>query len=101
MLFFAILAVVVNQILLLCFLAISGLLMLPAYAIIMDWIGKYCEKEVHGSATGFVGLTSRAISVALTLGAMYFISSATVYFTYLTVPILIAFILTLMLPRDR
>lgn len=101
MLFFAILAVVVNQILLLGFLAISGLLMLPAYAIIMDWIGKYCEKEVHGSATGFVGLTSRAISVALTLGAMYFISSATVYFTYLTVPILIAFILTLMLPRDR
>ncbi len=101
MVFFAILAVAVNKILLLGFMAISGLLMLPAYAVIMDWIGKYCEKDVHGSATGFVGLTSRAISVALTLGAMYFIGSATVYFTYLTVPILVAFLLTLMLPKDR
>ncbi len=101
MVFFAILAVAVNKVLLLAFMAISGLLMLPAYAVIMDWIGKYCEKDVHGSATGFVGLTSRAISVVLTLGAMYFIGSATVYFTYLTLPILVAFLLTLMLPRDR
>ena len=101
MVFFAILAVAVNKLLLLSFMAISGLLMLPAYAVIMDWIGKYCEKDVHGSATGFVGLTSRAISVALTLGAMYFISSATIYFTYLTLPILVAFLLTLMLPKDR
>ncbi len=101
MVFFAILAVAVNKFLLLGFMAISGFLMLPAYAIIMDWIGKYCEKDVHGSATGFVGLTSRAISVVLTLGAIYFIGSATIYFTYLTIPVLLAFILTLMLPRDR
>ncbi|WP_290724706.1 MFS transporter [Archaeoglobus sp.] len=99
--FFVILAFALNATLLFAFLGISGLLMLPAYAIIMDWIGKFCDKEVHGSATGFVGLTSRAISVALTLGAMYFISSAELYFTYLTVPITVAFILTLLLPNDR
>ncbi|AAB88963.1 conserved hypothetical protein [Archaeoglobus fulgidus DSM 4304] len=99
--FFVILAFSLNTTLLFAFLGISGLLMLPAYAIIMDWIGKFCDREVHGSATGFVGLTSRAISVALTLGAMYFISSAELYFTYLTIPITVAFILTLLLPNDR
>ena len=99
--FFIILAIATNAALLFTFLGISGLLMLPAYAIIMDWIGKFCKKEVHGSATGFVGLTSRAISVVLTLGAMYFIRSAELYFTYLTIPITIAFILTLLLPNDR
>ena len=67
----------------------------------MAWSGKYVEKDVQGSATGFVGLTSRAISVARTLGAIYFISSATMYVTYLTLPILVAFLLTLMLPKDR
>ncbi len=99
--FFIILTFALNATLLFVFFGISGLLMLPAYAIIMDWIGKFCDKEVHGSATGFVGLTSRAISVALTLGAIYFISSAELYFTYLTAPITVAFILTLLLPNDR
>ncbi len=99
--FFVILAFALNATLLFVFLGTSGLLMLPAYAIIMDWIGKFCDKEVHGSATGFVGLTSRAISVALTVGAMYFISSAELYFTYLTIPITVAFILTLLLPNDN
>ncbi|WP_230972447.1 MFS transporter [Archaeoglobus neptunius] len=99
-LFFVILIFAINDIVLFAFLGISGFLMLPAYAIIMDWIGKFCKGEVHGSATGFVGLTSRAISVALTLGAMYFIGSAELYFSYLTVPITIAFILTLLLPND-
>ncbi len=46
-------------------------------------------------------MTSRAISVALTVGAMYFISSAELYFTYLTIPITVAFILTLLLPNDN
>lgn len=99
-LFFIILIFALNRMLLFAFLGLSGFLMLPAYAIIMDWIGKFCEKEVHGSATGFVGLTSRAISVALTLGAIYFISTAELYFTYLTIPIAVAFILTLLLPND-
>lgn len=99
--FFVILIFAINDLLLFAFLGISGLLMLPAYTIIMDWIGKFCDKEVHGSATGFVGLISRAISVALTLGAMHFISTTRIYFTYLTFPISITFILTLLLPNDH
>ena len=99
--FFLTLVFMVNTQLLFIFLGVSGLLMLPAYAIIMDWIGKFHEKEVHGSATGFIGLTSRAISVALTLGAVYFIGSATTYFAYLTTPITVAFIMTLILPNDH
>ncbi len=98
--FFAILSVIVNEFLLYVFLSIGGFLMLPAYPIIMDWIGKYHEKEVHGSATGFVGLISRALSVALTLSAVYFIGSATTYFAFLTVLILVAFVFSLMLPGE-
>lgn len=99
-LFFITLIFTINDVLVFAFLGISGFLMLPAYAIIMDWIGKFCDKDIQGSATGFIGLTSRAISVVLTLGAMYFISSAKLYFTYLAFPVSIAFILTLLLQRD-
>lgn len=98
---FATMTFTINDLMILAFIGTSGLLMLPAYPIIMDWIGKFCAREVQGSATGFVGLTSRVISVALTLGAMYFISHASLYFTYITLPVSIAFISTLLLPRDH
>jgi len=99
--FFATLIFVIDRVLVFVLMGISGLLMLPAYPIIMDWIGKFCDREVHGSATGFIGLTSRVLSVALTLGAMYFISQAWLYFTYITLPVLTAFMLTLLLPNDH
>ncbi|MEM0329772.1 MAG: MFS transporter, partial [Archaeoglobaceae archaeon] len=83
------------------FIAISGFLMLPAYPIIMDWIGKFHKKELHGSATGFVGLVSRAISVALMLMAPQFIHSATAYFLFLTVVVAIAFVFSILMPNDR
>jgi len=99
--FFATLIFFVDKALVFALIGASGLLMLPAYPIIMDWIGKFCNREVHGSATGFVGLVSRVLSVALTMGAMCFISHARLYFTYITAPVLTAFILTLLLPNDR
>jgi len=98
---FATLVFVIDRALVFALMGISGLLMLPAYPIIMDWIGKFCDRKVHGSATGFIGLTSRVLSVALTLGAMHFISRAWLYFTYITLPVLTAFVLTLLLPNDR
>jgi hypothetical protein len=74
--------------------------MLPAYPIIMDWIGKFHEKEVHGSATGFVGLISRAISVALMLAATSFIFNARVYLAFLTAIVLVALMFAMILPKD-
>ena len=100
MLFYIILIISVTKWLLFTLLPLSGLLMLPAYAIIMEWIEKFYGKEIHASATGFVGLVSRSISVVLTLGAMYFIISSSIYFTYLTIPLLLAFAISLILPRD-
>jgi major facilitator 4 family protein len=97
---FAILALTVNELMLFAFLAVSGFLMLPAYPIIMDWIGKFHEKEVHGSATGFVGLISRAISVALMLAATSFISNARVYLAFLTAIVLVALMFAMILPKD-
>ncbi len=53
--FFVILAFALNATLLFVFLGTSGLLMLPAYAIIMDWIGKFCDKEVHAAPPALSG----------------------------------------------
>ena len=99
--FFAILAFVQTEMLLYVFLALSGLLMLPAYPLIMDWIGRFHEKSIQGSATGFVGLVSRTISVFLMFTAPYFIYSAEAYFSFLTAVVLTAFIFALILPDDR
>ncbi len=98
--FFGILIFIQSKILVFLFLALSGLLMLPAYPLIMDWIGKFHEKNIQGSATGFVGLVSRAISVFLMFMAPYFIYSAKAYFAFLTAVVLSAFIFTLILPDD-
>lgn len=83
------------------FLAISGFLMIPAYPLIMDWIGRFHAKEIHGSATGFVGFISRIISVALMLLAPNFIGSAKLYFVFLAIATALAFFFALMLPNDR
>lgn len=100
-LFFAILAFVTTRVTLFVLLGIGGLLMLPAYPIIMDWIGKFHEKDVQGSATGLVGLVSRVISVSLTLAAAWFIFSTAVYFAFLTVALLIALVFAMILPKDE
>ena len=99
--FFLILSAYQEEILIYPLLAISGFLMLPAYPIIMDWIAKFHEKEIQGSATGFVGLVSRAISVALMFSAPYFIHSAGVYFSYLSAVVAIAFVFAIIMPNDR
>ncbi|MEM0330740.1 MAG: MFS transporter [Archaeoglobaceae archaeon] len=83
------------------FLAISGFLMIPAYSLIMDWIGRFHGKEVHGSATGFVGFISRIISVALMFLAPNFIGSAKLYFLFLAIATALALFFALMLPNDR
>lgn len=99
--FFGILAVRQDTIVIYSFLSVSGLLMLPAYPIIMDWIGKFHEKDIHGSATGFVGLVSRAISVAMMFAAPLFIYSASAYFSFLTAIVVAALGFSLLLPNDR
>jgi len=81
-------------------LALSGLLMLPAYPIIMDWIGRFHEKEVQGAATGFMSLVSRVLTSAFTILAVFVIQGAQVYFTYLAVLILGAAVFVFLLPKD-
>ncbi|MCS7140419.1 MAG: MFS transporter [Candidatus Nezhaarchaeota archaeon] len=90
-----------DVIMVLLLLTSSGFLMLPAYPIIMDWIGKFHKKEVQGSATGFVGLVSRVISVILLFVAPSFIHGADVFFYFLTAIVASAFIFALLMPNDR
>ncbi len=78
-----------------------GLFMLPAYPIIMEWITTFHPKEVHGSASGLIGLVSRIFTVTLAAVAVYFIVSATRYFIFLSVLSIVAFLVALLLPGDR
>jgi major facilitator 4 family protein len=100
-LFFAILAFVTTRITLFVLLGAGGFMMLPAYPIIMDWIGKFHEKDIQGSATGLVGLASRVISVSLLLAATFFVFSTMVYFLFLTAVLLVAFVFAMVLPKDE
>ena len=98
--FFIIISIFQEKIIIYTLLTASGLLMIPAYPIIMDWIAKFYKKELQGSATGFVGLVSRAISVMLMFIAPRFIYEARLYFLFLTISIFVAFVLSLLLPND-
>jgi major facilitator 4 family protein len=82
-------------------LAAAGLVMIPAYPILMEWIGRFHPPELHGSSTGFVGLVSRVISVSLLLTAPYLIGSAQTYLLFIATLLALAFIFTLTLPNDR
>lgn len=78
-----------------------GLLMLPAYPIIMEWITTFHPREVHGSASGFIGLVSRIFTVALASLAVYFVSGPSRYFTFLATLSVAAFAVAMLLPGDR
>ncbi|MEB3780397.1 MAG: MFS transporter [Desulfurococcales archaeon] len=78
-----------------------GFLMLPAYPIIMEWIATYHDPRLHGSATGFIGLTSRILTVVLASSAVALLESPVSYFTFLAVLSLLAFIIALLLPVNR
>ncbi|AFA40031.1 major facilitator 4 family protein [Pyrobaculum oguniense TE7] len=99
--FFIIISTFQEKIVIYTLLTVSGLLMIPAYPVIMDWIAKFYKKEHQGSATGFVGLISRAISVMLMFIAPRFIYDVRLYFLFLTSSIFVAFVLSLLLPNDR
>ncbi len=98
---FALFTLSPTEILLFVSLSIAGFLMLPAYPVIMDWIGTFHKKELHGSSTGFVGLVSRTISVVMMFAAPYFIQSTKIYFIFLTSAVVVAFAFALALPDDR
>lgn len=98
---FIILAIMANSIFIFLLLGMSGILMIPGYSIIMDWISKFTKKDIHGNATGFVGLISRIISVSLTYSAVLFIVSSRLYFSFLAISVILAFLISMMLPSDK
>ena len=78
-----------------------GLVMLPAYPVIMEWISTFYEKSLHGGASGFIGLVSRVFTVALATAAVAFIGRPSSYFAFLAMLSLAALATALMLPGDR
>ncbi|BAA81281.2 putative MFS transporter [Aeropyrum pernix K1] len=80
---------------------LAGLVMLPAYPVIMEWISTYYDKRLQGKAAGAIGFVSRILTVSLASAATLFLSSPSAYFTFLAVLSTIAFAIALLLPSDR
>ena len=100
-LIFVALAFAASKITLYVLLPMSGLVMLPAYPIIMEWISKFYAKSRQGIATGFMAFVSRIFSVVFTLSALVVIASVAYYFLFLAALILGAVLFTWFLPRDK
>ncbi len=86
---------------LLVLMVLLGLVMLPAYPLVMEWIATFHDRRVHGSAAGLVGLVSRILTTTLALAAPLFIGSPSTYFMYLALLAAAALVVALMLPGDR
>ena len=100
-LIFVALAFAASKITLYGLLPLSGLIMLPAYPIIMEWISKFYVKSRQGIATGFMAFVSRIFSVVFTLSALVVIASVSYYFLFLAALIFGAVLFTWFLPRDK
>ena len=80
---------------------LAGFLMLPAYPVIMEWVSRFHEERVQGSAAGFIGLISRVFTVFLASLAAAFIGGPTQYFLFLAALSATAILVALLLPSDR
>lgn len=80
---------------------LAGLVMLPAYPVIMEWISTFYRREVQGSAVGLLGLVSRVFTVTLASAATAFLSGPKPYFAFLASLSAAAILVALLLPGDR
>ncbi len=78
-----------------------GLVMLPAYPIIMEWISTYYPKDIHGASSGFIGFISRIFTVTLATAAVAFTHSTASYFGFLALASGAALAVSLLLPPDK
>lgn len=78
-----------------------GLIMLPAYPIIMEWISTFYPVRIHGSSSGFIGFVSRIFTVTLATVSIFFIGSPTSYFAFLASLAAAALMAAVLLPSDR
>jgi major facilitator 4 family protein len=80
---------------------LAGLLMLPAYPIIMEWVSRFHDPRAQGSAAGFIGLVSRVLTVTLASAAALFTGSPETYFLYLAALSAAGLAISLLLPSGR
>ena len=98
---YGILALEASRTTLLTLIPLLGLVMLPAYPMIMEWISIFYPKEIHGGAPGFIGLVSRLFTVILASIAIFFTGSPRSYFTFLAILALAAAVIAFILPRSK
>ena len=101
LLIFVTLGFLTTKVTLYVLLPVGGLVMLPAYPIINEWISKFYSTDKQGIASGFMAFVSRVLSVVFTLSALVVLSTVTGYFLFLAVLILGAVVFTFLLPKDK
>jgi major facilitator 4 family protein len=101
LLIFVTLGFLTSRVTLYFLLPVGGLVMLPAYPIINEWISKFYSTDKQGVASGFMAFVSRVLSVVFTLSALVVLSTVEGYFLFLAVLILGAAIFTFLLPMDK
>ncbi len=98
---YACLALKANRVTVQTLIPLAGLVMLPAYPVIMEWISTFYEKGIQGKAAGVIGLVSRVFTVALASAAVAFLSGPTPYFAFLAALSAIAIAVAALLPGGR
>jgi len=98
---YATLALVAGKVTVQILIPIAGLVMLPGYPIIMEWISTFYERDLQGKAAGIIGLISRVFTVVLASAAVAFLSGPTHYFAFLASLSAVAVLVALLLPSDR
>ena len=98
---YGVLALYTGKVLVAVLIPLLGLVMLPAYPIIMEWISTYYPREIHGGSSGFIGFVSRIFTVVLATVAAVFTYSPRAYFMFLAGVTVIAFIVALTLPGEK
>ena len=98
---YILLALYTGRLLVAVLIPLLGLVMLPAYPIIMEWISTYYPREIHGGSSGFIGFVSRIFTVLLATVAAVFTYSPRAYFLFLTTVTIAALVIALLLPREK
>ncbi len=98
---FCFLAFVLNSMILLTLISLTGFLLLPLYAIIMYWIEEHFGEGIQGTVTGLVGLVSRALSGLSLIFTYYFVANTRMYFSFIALLLIISFISSIAPPKNH
>ena len=96
----ALLAIKITPFILMSGMALIGFLMMAAYPILIEWIEHTIEGSLQGTATGFVTILGRMLSVVVIFVLQPFLNNPSIFFALMSTVTSIGLIMTLKLPSN-